>query len=26
VLAVFAAGTGYTIYSAKHDRIPPQGR
>jgi hypothetical protein len=26
VLAVFAAGTGYTIYSAKHDRVPPQGR
>lgn len=26
VLAIMAAGTGYAIYSAKHDRIPPQGR
>jgi hypothetical protein len=26
VLAVMAAGTGYAIYSANHDRIPPTGR
>jgi hypothetical protein len=26
VLAVMAAGTGYAIYSAKHDRIAPIGR
>ena len=27
VLAVMAAGTGYALYSAKHDKIPPvQGR
>ncbi len=26
VLGVVAAGTGYAIYSANHDRIPPTGR
>lgn len=26
VLAVVAAGTGYAIYSARHDRIAPTGR
>ncbi len=26
VLAVMAAGTGYAIYSARHDRIQPTGR
>ncbi len=26
VLAIVAAGVGYAIYSAKHDRIPPNGR
>jgi hypothetical protein len=26
VLAVMAAGTGYALYSANHDRIPPTGR
>jgi hypothetical protein len=26
VLAIVAGGTGYAIYSAKHDRIAPTGR
>ena len=26
VLAIVAAGVGYAVYSAHHDRIPPQGR
>jgi hypothetical protein len=26
VLAVMAAGTGYAVYSANHDRIAPTGR
>lgn len=26
VLGVIAAGTGYAIYSASHDRIPPSNR
>jgi hypothetical protein len=26
ILGVMAAGTGYAIYSASHDRIPPTGR
>ena len=26
IIGVLAAGTGYVIYSASHDRIPPTGR
>ena len=26
IIGVLAAGTGYAIYSASHDRIPPTGR